>query len=62
MPDLKPCPFCGYKHVTMTYWNGGGCWRIDCPNCQIVFRLSAREAEKFLERVEEAWNRRANDD
>ena len=60
--NLKPCPFCGYEHPTLTYWSGGGCWRIDCPNCDIVFRLGAGAKEKMKDRIVDAWNRRANDE
>ena len=56
--SLLPCPFCGYEHPVMTFWKGGGCWRIDCPNCDIVFRLGAGGKEEMKDRIIAAWNRR----
>ncbi len=56
--SLLPCPFCGYEHPVITFWKGGGCWRIVCPSCDIVFRLGAGGKEEMKERIIAAWNRR----
>ena len=33
---LKPCPFCGQEHTTITESNTEGI-RIRCPKCNITF-------------------------
>lgn len=57
MQELKPCPFCGHKPL-LRYMKSGGYYRIDCPNCDIVFRVGAGAKERIPERIIHAWNRR----
>ena len=60
--ELKPCPFCGNEYPTIFLsFNSVGHWQIECPQCDIRFRLGSGEKERIKERVVEAWNRRAND-
>ncbi len=63
MPELKPCPFCGNEHPTLTDHNFEGI-RIRCPNCNITFSRDYYETgrgELGKIRTVEAWNRRVND-
>ena len=63
MNELKPCPFCGYKHPTMTYSGFTDIYMVNCPNCQIVFRRDCTAGrDRNKEKVAEAWNRRATDE
>lgn len=48
---LKPCPFCGSKHV---YWNNSG-W-IECYDCHIFFQVAFSNADK--EENIDWWNTR----
>ena len=61
MENLKPCPFCGNEFPTISFWSGGGCRRVDCPQCGIVFRAKSGGREMNMDNVVDAWNRRTND-
>lgn len=50
--ELKPCPFCGQKHLTMA--KAYGKYKVKCTACATVYG-PAREAPE-LARM--AWNRR----
>lgn len=56
---LKPCPFCGQEHTTITESNTEGI-RIRCPKCNITFTLDFYEhrGELGRQRTIEAWNTR----
>ena len=56
---LKPCPFCGQEHTTITESNTEGI-RIRCPNCNITFTRDFYEhrGELGRQRTIEAWNTR----
>jgi Lar family restriction alleviation protein len=56
---LKPCPFCGQKHTTITESNAEGV-RICCPRCNITFTRDFYEHRGELGRQTtiEAWNTR----
>ena len=56
---LKPCPFCGQKHITITESNTEGI-RIRCPTCNITFTRDFYEhrGELGRQRTIEAWNTR----
>ena len=56
---LKPCPFCGQKHTTITESNTEGV-RIRCPHCNITFTRDFYEhrGELGRQRTIEAWNTR----
>lgn len=56
---LKPCPFCGQKHTTITESNTEGV-RIRCPHCNITFTRDFYEHRGELGRQTtiEAWNTR----
>lgn len=56
---LKPCPFCGQEHTTITESNTEGI-RIRCPKCNITFTRDFYEhrGELGRQRTIEAWNTR----
>ena len=56
---LKPCPFCGQEHTTITESNTEGI-RIRCPKCNITFTRDFYEhrGELGRQRTIEAWNAR----
>lgn len=56
---LKPCPFCGQEHTTITESNTEGI-RIRCPKCNITFTRDFYEHRRELgrQRTIEAWNTR----
>lgn len=56
--ELKACPFCGNENPTIIWFNSIAYWQIECPMCDIRFRIGAGEKERMKERVIEAWNRR----
>lgn len=64
MLNLKPCPFCGSKNVTLfAYSEGGICVKcLDC-SCQTGvcsdYSISNAEKDSAAERVLRAWDRRA---
>ena len=53
---LKPCPFCGSKHIDITNF-GEVMWFIQCDDCNATFPECDTKKEAI-----EAWNRRANDE
>ena len=57
---LKPCPFCGQEHTTITESNTEGI-RIRCPKCNITFTRDFYEhrGELGRQRTIEAWNTRS---
>ena len=65
MSELKPCPFCGRK-VSMEYNSRDNVFKVyhsrlsDALDCPIVEPI--RLVGLNIERAEEAWNRRANDE
>ena len=61
MEELKPCPFCGNKYVTLTETMTEG-FRIKCPCCNITFVRDFYQHRKDLGRTRtiEAWNRRGS--
>ena len=64
MSELKPCPFCGGRHIdieeenALPLWGYGiGCLNIDCEQGMVIrFALTRKRARKKAVR---AWNRRA---
>lgn len=60
MNDLKPCPFCGSKNVTIIEGVTNFFEKINyvlCRSCQCRGASS-----RFEERAVEVWNRRVNDE
>ena len=55
MTELKPCPFCGSKHICIKKTNVGT-W-LQCERCFVEINLYRTEEEAI-----DAWNRRAEDD
>lgn len=58
MSELKSCPFCGNEFPAITWFNSAFYWEIECPQCDIRFRLGAGAKERSKERIIDAWNRR----
>lgn len=56
MTELKPCPFCGSKHIRFKRGSNAGVW-LQCENCFTEINLYRTEEEAI-----EAWNRRVTDD
>lgn len=54
MDELKPCPFCGSKNLTIV--DGFGEKYVGCMECAAVGPSADTEKEAF-----DAWNRRVND-
>lgn len=54
MDELKPCPFCGWKHIN-TFIEDFFCWRCECHRCGASVKgMNRKDAE-------DAWNRRVED-
>ena len=53
---LKPCPFCGYDHITKASITGVY-WHVKCPIC-IATTGEYRDEESAVR----AWNKRADDE
>lgn len=52
MFDLKPCPFCGSKHVVIVFGNGDD-HLVECESC-----AACGPTEDTRQEAAEAWNRR----
>lgn len=52
MDKLKPCPFCGNKHITIR--KGKYSWIIECCNTD----CNAAVVKYLKKEAIEAWNRR----
>ena len=62
---LKPCPFCG-GDARLWVWSEGGGVCVMCTVCRCQTSTTSDDAllkhlEPAVERVIEAWNRRAKD-
>lgn len=62
---LKPCPFCG-GDARLWVWSEGGGVCVRCTNCYCQTSTKSDDAllkhlDSAVERVIEAWNRRAQD-
>ena len=63
MDELKPCPFCGEKDISIgSHWEFGEVW---CVECHASIKLSDRyffelkDARRYYRsKLIEAWNRR----
>ena len=56
MAELKPCPFCGWGTIVLTYsLTFKTAVRCNCCEAQTKYYRSEKEAVK-------AWNRRVNDE
>jgi hypothetical protein len=55
MNTLKPCPFCGKKHIDVA-WSGE--WRIGCNDCSIYAIEQGREDFDSCAYAIAKWNRR----
>lgn len=63
MDDLKPCPFCGCKSVSVVYYDpydgyqgNLGVYRVLCHNCHAQI-----ERDTKIKAIVQ-WNRRAGND
>lgn len=60
MSDLKPCPFCGSKRISLrgseNVMNVGPFWYIICENCKVA-TLGDDDQEKAISQ----WNVRVGD-
>ena len=77
MTELKPCPFCGGEEINAEMYFPLAEFRIYCANsdepCPAEMRLDFKDAgiiggridfdkaQKIMDEMIEAWNRRAND-
>ena len=61
--ELKPCPFCGEEHVSVSYtgYEDEGCvlYTLGCSTTNCPGHISGSWRYFNLERAAEAWNRRA---
>lgn len=58
MVNLKPCPFCGSKNVSVRNYSGPiiHCYFVICEECKVESGIFGTK-----EKAEKAWNRRAED-
>ncbi|GHT74757.1 hypothetical protein FACS1894124_5110 [Spirochaetia bacterium] len=61
MPELRPCPFCGFPGI-LRRWNSGGPydrkrWETTCSNTKCTNRMNIAE---YKQQAIEAWNKRAD--
>lgn len=71
MSELKPCPFCGYRHVYVKseaadpFDDVGRFYYVYCPNCQArsgaSYASNGNDCPIFYSEVRDEWNRRADD-
>lgn len=55
--ELKPCPFCGGKPMSMT--SSDGFTSIGCYNCNPVFGVMVQR--ETMQEAIDLWNRRTNE-
>lgn len=75
-PELKPCPFCGWKDITIEYYkesvkNEFPYWQICCDHCgaatgrcSIEYEFVNEAYEAYTEAIKlviNKWNNRTNE-
>ena len=64
MTELKPCPFCGSTAFLNSYPERKGFGAVvECTSCLLQMQSITYDTEnEAVEKVTEAWNRRATND
>lgn len=67
MTELKPCPFCGWSHISVTV--NASCVKMWCPGCGARMTRGGKKdsyssiamCRRYVMPIAvEAWNRRAD--
>ena len=58
MQDVKPCPFCGSKIISIEK-NDAVNWEVCCKNCGAT--VGAYDYYETIEEALEVWNRRVGE-
>lgn len=58
MQDVKPCPFCGSKDISIEK-NDAVDWEVYCKNCGAT--VGAYDCYETIEEALEVWNRRVGE-
>ncbi len=58
--ELKPCPFCGRKPIIEKWSSGGKMYMVKCNNSDCLENIESYPTGHDLQKVKEAWNRRAD--
>ena len=71
MNELKPCPFCGGENIKIGAYSICPDCLVVCENCNASIELTIpwkenesekEHGERCWKALEEAWNRRVNDE